>query len=46
MEKLSKIIKKQGEKEFGEAIIKHFEDLGLGVYKNPISKHIYSINYP
>jgi hypothetical protein len=31
MEKLSQILKKEGSKNFGEALIKSFEELGLGV---------------
>jgi len=31
MEKLSQILKKEGDKNFGEALIKSFEELGLGV---------------
>lgn len=32
MDKLSEVLKKQGDKEFGKAIIENFEELGLGVY--------------
>jgi hypothetical protein len=32
MEKLSKVLKKNGDKDFGKAIIDNFEELGLGVY--------------
>lgn len=31
MEKLSQILQKEGGKKFGEALIKSFEELGLGV---------------